>query len=468
MANIDQEISITYGSTVLGGSTNRDIDSKVQKLQITKDYESFEIVALFVTSGHVSDAAFNTEITALEAAFKDIDQTITVAHNAETWYSFSPAANTGFNTRATIRKVGDDADTVRSRAYTITLTAELPADRSGRAGRRSSQVNIDLTPGKVITVEITGVYTALSGNSSLDQYDASIAAYSAAVLTVVKSSATFDLIEESKNHDDQNKVITFRQVYEELIFDESQGTLDDLQIKNQTLNVSRLTEAPGDSPAAFAQIRHLETLTVEYESEIDQTVTKDIRSVWENTIRPYIVQVIQDTAEGGLIAITELVPTFHYADNKITATGTAIAQAGSELLEFNRTDELDDERGVVIRKVHTGNPRAAYEWQGPGALTLTTTWTGKTTQAVSRTQLKNEGIAAITGEPVVVEQIIPIEGRLGGLNNSGQSGFRLLRRTPRVTQKNIGTEDAEFFVTEFELVEISEFIEGFAITFTPA
>jgi len=465
MAIVDQEITISYGAVSIGGTTDRLIDSKVQKIRVRKSYEEWELEALFVTVGSVSDAAFAAEISALEIAFREPDNAITVTHNSETWYSFSPASNTGFNTRAEISKPGDDADTVRSRAYVVTLRAELPADKTGRGGRRDSEVLIDYENSQRRCVEISGTYTAIGGNSALDQYTASIDAYTGSVLSAVDAAATWELqTPHQVRHDDQNKVATFTKRYCEIIANQASGTLDDDDIVRSTMKISRKELGDGDSLANGTAPTRLTEMDATYETWINKENTTDLEAKWNGSIKDLILENIQTFSNAGFIAVTVLNPVFEPDENKITATVQVLAHGGNNILEYELRTRISSGTGAVIQKVHNGDPHAGYTWPGPGPKVLVSTHRGKVAGTLFEEDLEKDGIGAVFGGGGGVGPAAPGgPNRAGGAGNTGNDGYVLQNRTADVSRKQVGLSEGAFFVSEFEIIETSEFVKGFDV-----
>jgi hypothetical protein len=88
-------------------------------------------------------STFLTSEAALYAAFKQPDQKLEVFLGASTRHTFDPAANTGFNSRATIERPPSELNTANSGLYRVSVLVQLPADLSGRDGRQTSTVTVE-------------------------------------------------------------------------------------------------------------------------------------------------------------------------------------------------------------------------------------------------------------------------------------------------------------------------------------
>lgn len=401
---VTRELSVIYGGFTVGGATDRLLDDYHRKV---KNYVDVVIEFSFLTTA-ASEAAFATEVRAIEAAFRKPLQKLEIKQGSATLDTYDPGTtvNTGFNAQPEIIKRNDIGDTGRSRRYEVRITVQLPADLSGQSGRRDSSVEISYSPSRVRTLTITGTYTALTTNAALTQYEASIAAYATSVTTAL--TGTWELAEEPRvTHDDQNKTVDFEIVYEELIFKQSQSSLDDSAIVKQGMLIRRRFTSPGDTPSGFrgfpsgggggggggivvgpggpigrakasgGRVRRFFILSCQYEAWIDKDVisgTTELRTKWLDEIRPWILGNIKEIFGPTAGALVSEEPEFDLPQNRIRANlewwGV---ESGAGILEFQYTYRLQAELGKFIAPVWSGDSAAAHVFQGPARAIKSTT-----------------------------------------------------------------------------------------------
>src|SRR3990167_7100586 len=232
-----RELSVSYGAFTMSGAVWGYL---IDRMQLDRGYETSRFSCDVLVRG-ATEAAFASNVTAIEAACRVPRGTLTVTLGASTLLSWGHAANTGTDADPHLAKIGGEEDTARSRRYRFSVTVRHTADLSGQSGRLQSTVAVSFTPSRRRTVAISGVYTALDAVDADDQYLASIAAYATSVLSAVDSDAIFELVSERFDRDDTNKRATFARQYDEILL--AQGaTTDVADVISQVLNISRRSE----------------------------------------------------------------------------------------------------------------------------------------------------------------------------------------------------------------------------------
>lgn len=206
--SLTREMVISYGGFSTNSTTYR-IQDFTGLFQGT--VQSGFKATIIVSGATVALAAANC--IALETAFRTPYQNCAVTIGGNTFNSWSHTAGTGFNGMPAAIKPGKIGDSGLSRIYEIEIQFGMPADTYGTSYRRESTVRVTWTPDRRQHVAIDGVYTVNGSTSARAQYLAAIGAYATSILTALGGS--FDLLEESVENDDQNKVATFHRLYDE-------------------------------------------------------------------------------------------------------------------------------------------------------------------------------------------------------------------------------------------------------------
>ena len=391
MPAVTRELSITYGSLIVGGATDRVLDGKYRI--VTNNYIEFILEYAFMIQKDDEDD-FATEVKAVEDAFRVPRQDLKIILGSETLLELKTSDNSGFNHDPEIIKRGEIADSGRTRRYEVRVLVELPADLAGQAGRRDSVVEVEFDESRIRTVRITGTYTGIGVVDAEAQYLANIDTYTGGIL--VGLTGTYQRTLRRYSHDDDDKVVDFEEVFNEIIFKESIAALDDPAIINQVLFVRRNRVAPGDSGFLEASIqgeivrpppdavfggaifdtRRLTRMTIEYEASIDSSVTTDLVSKWETTIRPFVLSQIKVVLGSDQGALVDEEPDFDFPANRIRARMEFLGvEAANARLEFQLKTERKDETGNVLVPVWDGNPLSKYLFQGPARRIFTVTET---------------------------------------------------------------------------------------------
>lgn len=392
MTLADRDLEITYGSLTLNVAAVRLIHGD-PKMRLDKGYLDVTFQFDFIIS-QATDALFVAEIAAVEDAFRTPRQRFTVTQGASTMYDLDPATNSGFNAEPRILKNGDPADTGNTRRYSVGITIQLPADLSGQDGRQDALVRYNYSCAKQLTLILEGTYTALASNGALAQYNASIDAYAASIIGGLSGTPDMELIKEDVDQDDTDKIVKFRREYREIIHNQSSGTLDNTSIIEDTLRIRRETIGPGDSQGGeiiglgvdFSNgaitgrsdqnfnVQRLIKLVAEYECCVDQTVTKDLKTLWDSTIEPFIISQIKEQFNTGSGALTLTGPEFNYSENLIRARIDFLGiPAGSKRISYEKKQEVRVVFGTILVPVWDGDPLSKYQYPGPRRVIRTST-----------------------------------------------------------------------------------------------
>ena len=105
MPTVNRDLKITYGSTVVGGTTDYLIDGKIR---IDKSYNTTTVSFDVVVAGASSDANFASQCSTLEDAFRTPRDRLLIELGSSTLLDLNPTAgasgNSGFDANPSIRQ----------------------------------------------------------------------------------------------------------------------------------------------------------------------------------------------------------------------------------------------------------------------------------------------------------------------------------------------------------------------------
>jgi hypothetical protein len=354
-------IKVSYAGLTLGLGGDASI-TLTDKYTCAYGYTEFNFTATVVVRS-ATRSTFLAAEAALIAAFRAPDQDLDVELGGTNRHSFAAASGTGFNSRATCEKLGREEDTANSARYRISVTVQLPADLSGRSGRQTSMVSVDAGPNGARTVTIEGTYTAVSGTPTATAvYVSAGTTYCDAVITAV--GGTYELLTPVNSgsgiaaaagfkYDDQNRVLSFRRVYQEVIYRQSLSETDNAAIKRPNLSIERLI--PTDDSSSEFNSRPLDRLRVNYSAEIDKNSTTDLVALYTGTIRPLMLAEANLVA-GGTVVVTSERYAPDRTGNGISAVMECAADAGAEFFRAVLTAEDFIRPGEEFAPVWSGDP----------------------------------------------------------------------------------------------------------------
>lgn len=365
-------LSVDYGGFVVGGATDYHLDGR---FQLEQEYGLFQFsVDVVITSDETAtESSFATACDDLEEAFRKPLQSLTITNNGVDWFKIDPAANTGFLSDATVKKSAEEVDTGRSRKYNITVSGQLPADLAGFNGRRAGNISIAYSGSRIRAITFSGTYTAIGGNNALEQYEANAPAWIAGILSSL--GGTYELSSENADPEHNFKVMTFQRVYREIIFNQASGTLDHPAIVNHIVTGVTTTLSEGDSPGSpvlsrlgwpyFTDVAAARPINIELEfnCDVDINETTGLSNLYQQTIRPYLIEQFGILAGTGTVIIEREIYQPTFTSNQITAKLIGIGLASS-VLQHTMECTIDDQHGVLHQGVYSDFPLEKYKFQG--------------------------------------------------------------------------------------------------------
>ena len=422
VTGLTRELSLTYNSFQVGGSTARPIHGfTVQEMSKDVAAVMFDVIVTADT-----EANFASACSAIEAAYRVPYKDLTVTLGGTNLIAVTQSGNTGLDAIASIDKPGGPPDSGRSRRYRVRIEYGLPATWASTVGLRDSAVIIERTPAGRVQVRLTGVFTAITSNDALAQHDSQISTWAAAQLTWLGIS-TYELVQETRNEVSINrKTMRFERVYRELIYSQA-GSSNDSAIREQVLIITRARRgseySPQDSDGYAVSVTPLQDVNVQYSCWINKAVTQDLVSKWES-IEEWVIGEVAAAVGSGTFGLLSAAPSYNFDENRIDAvvTGVATDPTGSDLVQNVVETVFVMDPGYEILPIWDGNPESAFVFQGMQTYTKTVTRRWRTLEvplgASGSGSFQGGGGAAGGGvQGVSAPVAAPVAGGAGNVGN---------------------------------------------------
>lgn len=404
MAAVTRELKIDYGGFIVGLTTDRVITGK---MEIEESYET-AVVSFEFGIQKDTEAAFVAEIALVEAAFSKPRLKLTIMQGSGLIKEFDPTKatdkNTGFNADPVITKRQDVGDTGRSRVYGVTVTFDMPADIATQQARRDRRTVFGLDASNVGTIELTGTYTAFDNKDAREQFDDNIAALITVITTTFGSGGDriYEEVERRIDLDETDKILDFAIRLKEIRYPQSKTLTDELSMVSQSILVKRTDDNSGDSPGGptgviesfstkskeAVKAKRLIRLEVNYQVNINipsgslvrssKQIENDYKNFYLKISRPWIIEsakaldvsvvaivgedVEPDPATGVIRARVSILAT---EGGKRGVTGGNRGK-GVKIIEFELTEKIHEESGLVLVPVWDGDRFSRLVFQGPG------------------------------------------------------------------------------------------------------
>jgi len=441
-ARLDREIYVNYGNIQIGpDSDTYEIHDRFRHVKSwDRAVVEFNVMVRGATVGEFAD-----NCNAIEAAFSEPDKSLLVTQGAATLVSYAAAPED--YCRPTIQKSAGEADTGRSRLYTVRIDIDPKASMLSPQGLRDVSVDVSFSPARRRTVNISGTVTAISGSSARSQYTSIISSYCSAALSGL--GGTYELVGEPVQALDRpGHLLRFHRTYRERLAHEGGSSLDDEDLFEQTATFTRVRPAPGDTDrlpmagggtsagGAGDPVKRLTQYDVQYVAYLAQGVDFDTK--W-NTIRDWLLRETESQFGASGLALVNERSSFDIDDRRISASLSLLgAEEGTTLLERRVSATDDDDDDEILVPAWTGKRFSRHRYDAPTDLVRTVTETarflGDMTLGQAHARAKS---LFMTGRQDIRE---------------GDEGvWSRGRITARVTPLRLGTEDHPLNVTDVEI-----------------
>lgn len=279
---IPRLIAMTYGDLTVSTS---DSDFEFHDVHLASGAYDEASCSFVLVLTAASTASLKANRAELEDAFSRPNEAFSLTVNSQVLYSWDPAADSGFLTRASWELL-DTHRSDKSCAYRVTVSAQLPADETGKGGRREASVTITPSPEGIERVAFEAVYTALSGTGATATAEANFPTWVAAeksALGITNWAAETGLEIVDTTSDD--KVARARQVYREILLDQDGSGAVSSTLRNPVYTVDVVRQAGPNSPGYGAEA--LVVVRARASTGVVKTET-DLESVYQSTVKPYM------------------------------------------------------------------------------------------------------------------------------------------------------------------------------------
>ena len=181
------------------------------KFTFTTSYRQASLSCQFLIKG-TSEVDLVSRCHAAENALREWNKDFTLIFSSSSEYDFSHSDNTGFLAQPSLKVIPNRLQTGTSRAYSFSLSMQLPADQSGYNYRQEGNISLsqDIKGRKILT--ISGKYTAGGSNSARDNYDAYANAW---MNSIAAGFGTYEKLYDSSQTEQEDKILSFNRRYQE-------------------------------------------------------------------------------------------------------------------------------------------------------------------------------------------------------------------------------------------------------------
>ena len=451
---INNPFKITYNSTAIGGTS--DSYQLLGPYVIDKSYRVLRVVfdVIVVAS---SAGTLRSLSDTLETKFRERDKNLEIDTGSSVWTW--TAGTHYFNPVSSIAKSGDsETDRGFSRAYTISIEAELPSDSTDDNGLLEIKSNVGFDSSRQKTATIEGSYTATSGVNSKTNYINNADTKINAILSAIDGTATWELIEEDFDFDRNTANTNFQRQYLELLFNESTGSLDDTDIKDHRVIFTDLSQHPADSREAIQRLRRV---VGSYECSVNIEQTTDLQSAFDNKLKPLILQTFRDNFSPSVFCLEDRRISYDETTKRLSASLQFLYQkeGGEAVVEISQSCTYREQRTIDYTPVHASSKETAA-YADPGWATIERVWTRTVVVIGDETpQRRIGGETASYNEAGDFDEVGNI--KIEATSDIVEDGWNIVSNVSSVTERWMGdpTDEEQIKLTSLTETVVERFNE---------
>lgn len=344
----------------------------------------FKFSCSFLLVGSTSSALITEEATML-AAVKVIKAPFYLSFNDKKEFELTHevTGGTGFNTQATVTKTTNkELSTPLSREYSLSVSMGLPYTQDN--GRITANVSIAYSPSTQATASFSMTYSASTTNNALTVYKADT--WVTTMLTAIFTGGeVMEKISSSWTQDHNQKSITAREIYKQVMFPASTDSSIESKIVNASLNFSVAYMAEVNALISSADQKEnlpMLELNLGYQCTFDKsklTSPNDMTSIWRTNLRGRLLsQASSILTLSGYSAYTS--PTFFIKNENVSANPSAYSltasmtvgcrSSGTHIFALNESIQITRDEGIVYDKLWDGEPNTFVVYTTGRVMTL--------------------------------------------------------------------------------------------------
>jgi len=373
-----QSIEITYGALIIGGSSH----TKIRKYTYRRLRGELNFSCEFLVADSDVDT-FAGLVSTVEGQAITADLRLKIIIGTVTILDVGEDDFTAFDVIPEISKVGDVVDTVRTRIYTLTVSARLNPSKAGFSGRFGTEIQTVFLGNRARRVSFRLNYSATSApaTTALARYLATGKLFAQAFLDNLDTpSKKWQIKSEDITQDEgltasataqKPTVVNVSLQYDELVASQTTKPDElDPKITSQNITISRSQVGIEDSIINGQRAKKFEDFGITYRCEVNKELERDLKTFYDTTVRALALDKIQKRFPtfGGALTVEDV--NFSDDANTIEVQFRFTTAAAGQFIKISFEQTLLTNEGLIITPLLFVDPLLADLQQGPKTIQL--------------------------------------------------------------------------------------------------
>lgn len=303
-----------------------------------------------------------TECLDAETKLTEKCKDLTLSFSGSNELSFSHSGNTGFSIHTHLNKIDAEISTETSRAYSFSANVQLPFTQSGYNARREASFNVSYLPTRQRLVSFSLLYTSTPGVEALANYTTYGKTWAGTILTAL--TGNYELIDESFNEEQEQKIINAKLTYKEILTNQSSSGVNDTSLVDPQMTYGcSMEQQVGKGIITGVRATPIVRLQISYSTKLDKDVVgTDLNTAYKQRVRPYMIAQVFATlganeyrgaSSSNYIVESESknIDTTNYT---ISGGMVLLAFTASQIIAYSETINQVDNPNITFKKLWDG------------------------------------------------------------------------------------------------------------------
>lgn len=284
--------------------------------------------------------------------------------------SFSHTGNTGFSAHANLTKLQDELCTETSRNYGFAITIQLPFTQSGYNARREASFSVSYLPTRQRLVTFNELYTSTPSAEAYANYISDGKTWAGTILSAL--GGNYELINESFQEEQEQKIINANLVYKEILTNQSTSGINDTSIVDPQINYGcSIEQQAGKGIITGVQATPIVRITINYSTGLDKTIVgTDLNTAYVTRVKPYMLSQVfatlglgsYKTAGSSNFVVESETKNIDPTNYHISGHLTILAFKPTQIIQYSESITQVSNPNIIFKKLWNGEDDTYNMW----------------------------------------------------------------------------------------------------------
>lgn len=303
-----------------------------------------------------------TECQSAEEKLTEKCKDMTLSFGGSSELTFSHSGNTGFSIHTHLTKLNNELCTETSRAYSFSANIQLPFTQTGYNARREASFNVNYLPTRQRLVNFSMLYTSTPGFSALTNYTTYGKTWAGTILSAL--GGNYELISESFNEEQEQKIINASLTYKEILTNQSSSGINDTSLVDPQMSYGcSIEQQVGKGIITGIRATPIVRLQINYRTALDKDIVgSDLNTAYTQRVKPYMIAQVFATlgmnayrgASSGNYIVESESKNIDTTNYNISGNLVILAFSSTQIIAYSETINQVENPNITFKKLWDG------------------------------------------------------------------------------------------------------------------